>query len=175
MCPQCPVDYLWQHEVHLTMCPQCPVGICGTVPQCSFGICGTVSSRSKMDGLVFKKRSRDTWTTECERCTGQQQKIKTKRKRFCMKCDRPSDDLKCYLIREGLKFVWQPKLRFHGHVYFEQNLQKISMPGLIYHKNELLKRLKSCKIMCTEHGKVTMFMCRKKKTWLSPCKSNMEG
>ena len=30
------------------------------------------------------------------------------------------------------------------------------MPGLIYHKNELLKRLKSCKIMCTEHGKVTM-------------------
>ena len=93
-----------------------------------------------MDSLVFKKRSRETWTTECERCTGQQHKIKTKRKRFCMKCDRPSDDLKCYLIREGLKFVWQPKLRFHGHVYFEQNLQKISMPGLIYHKNELLKR-----------------------------------
>ena len=31
------------------------------------------------------------------------------------------------------------------------------MPGLIYHKNELLKLLKSCKIMCTEHGKVTMF------------------
>ena len=60
----------------------------------------------KMDSLVFKKRSRETWTTECERCTGQQHKIKTKRKRFCMKCDRPSDDLKCYLIREGLKFVW---------------------------------------------------------------------
>ena len=48
-----------------------------------------------MDSLVFKKRSRETWTTECERCTGQQHKIKTKRKRFCMKCDRPSDDLKC--------------------------------------------------------------------------------
>ena len=115
-----------------------------------------------MDSLVFKKRSRETWTTECERCTGQQHKIKTRRKRFCMKCDKPSDDLKCYLIREGLKFVWQPKLRFHGHVYFEQNLQKISMPGLIYHKNELLKRLKSCKIICTEHGKVTMVMCGKK-------------
>ena len=128
----------------------------------------------KMDSLVFKKRSRETWTNECERCTGQQHKIKTKRKRFCMKCDRPSDDLKCYLIREGLKFVWQPKLRFHGHVYFEQNLQKISMPGLIYHKNELLKRLKSCKIMCTEHGKVTMVMCGKKRS-PSPCKSNMEG
>ena len=111
-----------------------------------------------MDSLVFKKRSRETWTTECERCTGQQHKIKTKRKIFCMKCDRPSDDLKCYLIREGLKFVWQPKLRFHGHVYFEQNLQKISMPDLIYHKNELLKCLKSCKIMCTENSKVTMVM-----------------
>ena len=44
-----------------------------------------------MDSLVFKKRSRETWTTECERCTGQQHKIKTKRKRFCMKCDRPSE------------------------------------------------------------------------------------
>ena len=32
------------------------------------------------------------------------------------------------------------------------------MPGLIFHKNELLKCLKSCKIMCTEHGKVTMVM-----------------
>ena len=111
---------------------------------------------------VQKKRSRETWTTACARCTGQQHKIKSKRKRFCMKCDRPSDDLKCYLIREGLKFVWQPKLRFHGHAYFEQNLQKISMPGLIYHKNDLLKRLKSCKIMCAEHGKVTMVMCGKK-------------
>ena len=31
------------------------------------------------------------------------------------------------------------------------------MPGLIYHKNELLKLLKSCKILCDEHGKVTTF------------------
>ena len=37
------------------------------------------------------------------------------------------------------------------------------MPGLIYHKNELLKLLKSCKTMCAEHGKVTMVMCGKKK------------
>ena len=127
----------------------CAIMFVRTLWHCQFKV--------KMDGLVFKKRSRETWTTACERCTGQQHKIKSKRKRFCMKCDRPSDDLKCYLIREGLKFVWQPKLRFHGHAYFEQNLQKISMPGLIYHKNELLKLLKSCKIMCSEHGKVTMF------------------
>ena len=116
----------------------------------------------KMDSSVFKKRSRETWTTECEWCTGGQHKIKRNKKMFCMKCDRPSDGLKCYLIREGLKFVWKPKLRFHGHVYFEQNLQKINMPGLIYHKNDLLKRLKPCKIMCTEHSKVTMVMCGKK-------------
>ena len=30
------------------------------------------------------------------------------------------------------------------------------MHGLFYHKNKLLKLLKSCKIMCDEHGKVTM-------------------
>ena len=36
------------------------------------------------------------------------------------------------------------------------------MPGLIYHKNELLKLLKSCKIMCDEHGKVTMVSAGKK-------------
>ena len=112
----------------------------------------------KMDSLVFKKRSREIWTYECERCTGGQfSKTKKRSRRFCMKCDRPSDDLKCYQIREGLKFVWQPKLRFHLHVYFEHNLQKIKMPGLIYHKNELLKLFKSCKILCDEHGKVTMF------------------
>ena len=116
-----------------------------------------------MDSLVFKKRSRETWTNECERCTGQQQKIKTKRrKRFCMKCDRPSGDLSSYQIREGLKFVWQPKLRFHGYAYFEQNLQKINMPGLIYHKNELLKLFKSCRTLCAEHGKVTMLRTAKK-------------
>ena len=116
-----------------------------------------------MDSLVFKKRSHETWTNECERCTGQQQKIKNKRrKRFCMKCDRPSTDLSCYQIREGLKFVWQPKLRFHGHAYFEQNLQKINMPGLIYHKNELLRLFKSCRTLCAEHGKVTMLRTAKK-------------
>ena len=95
----------------------------------------------------------------------EQLKIKTKKKkrRFCMKCDRPADDLSCYQIREGLKFVWQPKLRLQGHVYFEQNLQKISMPGLIYQKNELLKLLKSCKIMCDEHSKVTMVRADEKK------------
>ena len=114
-----------------------------------------------MDSLVFKKRSHEIWTTECEQCTGHRQKIK-KKKRFCIKCDRPSDDLKCYQIREGLKFVWQPKHRFHGYVYFEQNLQKISIPGLIYYKNELLKLLKSCKTLCTEHGKVTMVRAGKK-------------
>ena len=65
-------------------------------------------SKVKMDSLVFKNKSRETWTNECERCTGHQQEIKNKRrKRFCMKCDRPSDDLSCYQIREGLKFVWQ--------------------------------------------------------------------
>ena len=116
-----------------------------------------------MDGLAFKKRSHETWTNECERCTGQQQKIKTKRrKRFCMKCDRPSGDLSCYEIREGLKFVWQPKLRFHGYAYFDQNLQKINMPGLINHKNELLKLFKSCRTLCAEHGKVTMLRTAKK-------------
>ena len=105
-----------------------------------------------MDSLVFKKRSHETWTNECERCTGQQQKIKNKRrKRFCMKCDRPSTDLSCYQIREGLKFVWQPKLRFQGHAYFEQNLQKINMPGLICHKNELLKLFKSWRTVCDKN------------------------
>ena len=36
------------------------------------------------------------------------------------------------------------------------------MPGLICHKNELLKLLKSCKILCGEHSKVTMVRAGKK-------------
>ena len=36
------------------------------------------------------------------------------------------------------------------------------MAGLSYHKNELLKLLKSSKILCDEHGKVTMVRAGKK-------------
>ena len=103
--------------------------------------------------LFEPKREVQVWKRQCPTCyvsLNPKEECKKKKKSCkikCLTCDRDMLDEKSslvvYPVKENVKFVWEPPLRFKGQVYFEiSNNLKICMKSLIYFKNELIQLLK---------------------------------
>ena len=100
-----------------------------------------------------------------------EEKKKKKSGKFkCLYCDRNVLDQKItlvmYPIKDNVKFVWQPSLRFEGQVYFEitgPSTCKINMKSLIYFKNELVQLMKRALWYVNHSDDRQITMCHKSK------------
>ena len=72
-----------------------------------------------------------------------------------------------YPVKENVKFVWEPPLRFKGQVYFEilrpAGSLKICMKSLIYFKNELIPLMKRALWYVNHTDDHQITMCHKSK------------
>ena len=126
--------------------------------------------------LYEPKREVQVWKRQCPTCyipLNPVEEIKKKKKSSKIKClyrdvlDQKSN-MVVYPVKENVKFVWQPSLRFEGQVYFEISTgsagsSKICMKSLIYFKNELIQLMKRALWYVSHSDDHQITMCHKSK------------